>query len=76
MSVKSKQPADRSFEEAAARTAREEEAVHLQHLEGNPFDAEDEAMFAMFERKGWSHEQRRAYIAARARGLAAPEAAE
>lgn len=76
MPVKSKRPTAHSFEETAARAARAEEAVHLQHMEGNPFDAEDEAMFAMFERKGWSHEQRRAYIAARAKGLVAPKAAE
>jgi len=38
------------------------EAMHLQALEGNPLDAEDMAMFDMFEREGWSHERRRAYI--------------
>lgn len=38
------------------------EAMHLQALEGNPLDAEDLAMFEMFERKDWSHERRRAYI--------------
>lgn len=74
--MKPKRPTAQPFDEAAARAARGEEAVHLQHMEGNPFDAEDEAMFAMFERKGWSHEERRAYIAARAKGLVAPEAAE
>jgi hypothetical protein len=38
------------------------EAVHLQAMENNPLDAQDKAMFAMFKRKGWSNEQRRAYI--------------
>src|SRR5437763_278871 len=30
------------------------EAMHLQDIEGNPFDAEDIAMFEMFEREGCS----------------------
>jgi hypothetical protein len=38
------------------------EAMHLQALEGNPMDAEQAAMFAMFEREGFSAKQRRAYI--------------
>lgn len=63
-------------EDPAARKARREEAMHLQGMEGNPFDAEDQALFEMFDRKGWSHEQRRAYIIARAKGLTVPEAAE
>jgi hypothetical protein len=41
------------------------EAMNLQAIEGNPLDAEDVAMFEMFEREGWTHEQRRAYILAR-----------
>lgn len=41
---------------------RMREAAHLQMIEGNPFDADDIAMFEMFERKGLSPEQRRAYI--------------
>lgn len=55
---------------------RLDEAAHLQAIEGNPLDAEDRAMFAMFEREGWDHEQRRAYIldqAIKARGLDAAE---
>jgi hypothetical protein len=53
-------------------TARERrlEAMHLQVIEGNPFDEEDIAMFEMFEREGWDHEQRRAYILAQAREAA------
>ena len=46
------------------------EAMNLQAIEGNPFDADDVAMFEMFEREGWTHEQRRAHIKALARSLA------
>lgn len=38
------------------------EAMHLQAMEGNPLDAEEIAMFEMFEREGWSPERRRDYI--------------
>ena len=38
------------------------EAQHLQVIEGNPFDAEDHAMFAAFERQGLSLEEQRAAI--------------
>ncbi len=41
------------------------EAMNLQAIEGNPFDAEDIAMFEMFEREGWDDERCRAYILAR-----------
>jgi hypothetical protein len=41
------------------------EAMNLQAIEGNPLDAEDVAMFEMFERQGWSDEQCRAYILVR-----------
>jgi hypothetical protein len=41
------------------------EAMNLQDIEGNPFDAEDIAMFEMFEREGWDDERCRAYILAR-----------
>jgi hypothetical protein len=46
------------------------EAMNLQEIEGNPFDAEDIAMFEMFEREGWTHEQRLAYVLKTARELA------
>jgi hypothetical protein len=46
------------------------EAMNLQAIEGNPLDAEDVAMFALFEREGWTHEQRHAHISALARALA------
>ncbi len=38
------------------------EASHLQAMEDNPLDAADKALFAMFEREGWSPERRRNYI--------------
>lgn len=39
-----------------------QEAMHLQYLEGNPLSPDQVAMFEMFEREGWSHERRLAYI--------------
>ncbi|MGF1624582.1 MAG: hypothetical protein ACFCVH_06835 [Alphaproteobacteria bacterium] len=48
--------------EQAAGRQRRLEAMHLQELEGNPLTAEEVAMFEMFEREGWSHDRRRAYI--------------
>ena len=41
------------------------EAMNLQAIEGNPLDAEDIAMFEMFEREGWDDDRCRAYILAR-----------
>ena len=55
---------------------RLEEAMNLQAIEGNPFDAEDIALFEMFERLRMTPEQRRAYIIARAKGEPVPAAAE
>ena len=52
------------------------DAIHLHKIEGNPLDAEQIAMFEMFEREGWSHERRRAYILARAGVAEPPRAAE
>ena len=46
------------------------EAMNLQEIEGNPLDPEDIAMFEMFEREGWTDEQRHAHITALARALA------
>ncbi len=46
-------------------------AMRLQEIEGNPLSADQVAMFEMFEREAWTHEQRRAYILAKARPLAA-----
>lgn len=41
----------------------------MQEIEGNPFTAEDEAMFEMFDRKGLSTEQRIEYLNQRAAEL-------
>lgn len=49
---------------------RAKEAQHLQAIEGNPFDEEDHAMFAEFERQGLSLEEQRAAIIAKARRAA------
>jgi hypothetical protein len=46
-------------------------AMRMQEIEGNPLSAEDVAMFEMFEREAWTHEQRRAYILAQVVNLAA-----
>jgi hypothetical protein len=51
-----------SPEEVALARKRRLEVMRLQEIEGNPLDAEDIAMFEMFEREGWSFERRRAYI--------------
>ena len=56
--------------EVAALRQLRLEAMNLQDIEGNPFDAEDIAMFEMFEREGWSDEQRHAHITALALTLA------
>lgn len=40
------------------------EAAHLQLIEGNPLDADDIAMFEMFDREGFSPEQQLAYVRA------------
>jgi hypothetical protein len=49
-------------EEVAIARKRRIAAMRLQEIEGNPLDAEEIAMFEMFEREAWSHERRRAYI--------------
>lgn len=62
--------------EIAAARVRRLEAMRLQEIEGNPLDAEDIAMFEMFEREAWPHEKCLAYILERARRDATSEAAE
>lgn len=52
------------------------EAAHLQALEGNPLDAEQIEMFAMFEREGWPDQKRRDFIRRRALQRAGVVAAE
>lgn len=53
-----------------------DEIRRLQEIEGNPFSPEDEEMFAMFDREGWDHEQRAAYIRKKFNAEPVPNAAE
>lgn len=50
-------------------------ARKLQEIEGNPLDAEQVAMFEMFEREGWDHSRRIAYIRERYTRVPVPDAA-
>jgi hypothetical protein len=52
--------------EIEAARARRLEAMALQEIEGNPLMLADTQIFDMFEREGWSHERRRAYLLERA----------
>ena len=63
-------------QQIAERRRRGLEARHLQEIEGNPLDAEDIAMFEMFDREGWTDEKCIAYIDAQARILAGRPAPE
>ena len=58
-------------DEIAKARQRRLEAMNLQAIEGNPLDADDIAMFEMFEREGWSHERCIAYILEQAKAVAA-----
>lgn len=62
--------------EVAARRKLRLEAQHLQLIEGNPLDADDVAMFEMFDRECWSDERCRAYILERIRREQQAAAAE
>lgn len=65
-----------SVAETLAAKDRRLEMQHLQAIEDNPLDAEQIAMFEMFERERWSHEKCRAYVLERARAAASIQAAE
>ena len=62
--------------EAETRRERFEEAVHMQAVEGNPFTAEDHALFAEFERAGLTDDEQRARIVAEAKCATRPLSAE
>ena len=62
--------------EAFAAKERRLDMQHLNALEGNPLDAEQVAMFEMFDRERWSHEQCLAHVLDRARKAATKTAAE
>lgn len=61
--------------EKQARNQRFAEAVTLHEIEANPLSVGDKAMFEMFEREGWSHERRRAYIMAQVKQRFFPDLA-
>ncbi|MES1197633.1 MAG: hypothetical protein ABUL55_03300 [Pseudomonadota bacterium] len=65
--AETKEEALLSEAEVAEARQRRLEAMALQEIEGNPLDAEDVALFEMFERERWSHERRRAFLLTRAR---------
>jgi hypothetical protein len=69
---------DRKLTESQVAEARRRrlDAMQLHAIEGNPLDADDVAMFEMFEREAWSHERCRAYILERALKAGKPHAAE
>ena len=45
--------------------------MHLHAIAGNPLIPDEIAMFEMFEREAWTHEQRRAYLRTQGQALAA-----
>ncbi len=57
--------------EVAEARKRRLAAMRLQEIEGNPLSPDQVAMFEMFEREGWTHERRRAFILAKITPLAA-----
>ncbi|GAB6843722.1 hypothetical protein HNR00_003402 [Methylorubrum rhodinum] len=69
---------DKNLDKQTVEQARQRRlvAMHLQDIEDNPLDAGEIAMFEMFEREGWPHEKRRAYILDRARSASLVPAAE
>jgi len=66
-----------SLTELAARRHRRREAIQLHRIEGYEFSDDDNAMFEMFDREGFTDEERIAYIREQARKEArTPQAAE
>jgi hypothetical protein len=49
-------------EELALVVKRRKDGIEMQRISGNPLDAEDIAMFEMFDKNRWSHEKCLAYI--------------
>lgn len=62
--------------ETFAAKERRLDMQHLNAIEGNPLDAEQVAMFEMFDRERWSHEQCLAHVLERARKAGCKIAAE
>lgn len=50
--------------DSRTRQQRRRDGYALQAIEGNPLTAAEKRMFEMFDREGWSAEQRRSYILA------------
>jgi len=50
------------IEKVKVRETRFREAMSLQQIEGNPLTADEVVIFEMFEREGWSNEQRLTHI--------------
>lgn len=67
---------DKPGHDAAAGLERRLVAMHLHSMENNPLDADDTAMFEMFEREGWSPERRVDHIRKKALAAALAPAAE
>ena len=59
-----------------SRRQHDLDAIRLHEIEGNPFTREDNALFEMFDREGWSGEQRRAHIFEESRRRLGSTAAE
>lgn len=49
-------------EELTLAIKRRKDGIEMHRISGDPLDAEDIAMFEMFERERWSHEKCLAYI--------------
>jgi hypothetical protein len=67
---------DKPGHDTVAAKERRLVAMHLQSMEANPLDADDIAMFEMFEREGWSSEKRLDHIRKKALAAALAPAAE
>lgn len=65
-----------SSDEIASAKERRLVAMHLQKIESNPLSDDQIEMFEMFEREGWSHDRRLAYVLERAKAGSAISAAE
>lgn len=61
-----------SPQQVAESRERRLQAQALQEIEGNPLSVDQVAMFEMFEREGWTHEQCRAHILNRAKAFRDP----
>lgn len=59
-----------SSEQIAAARQRWREAIRLQEIESNPLDAEQIAMFQMFEQENWSEERIAEHLLMRGRAAA------